>query len=189
MHQIPPDDSGVRSHINRHPAIAASAVAAVLGLVLLVRLWPTRGPQAFYSIDDGQSFFAHAYVVPPFQYKGQEAVQAMVYTCDHGQTRFVGYLMRFTPEGRAQMQQKLAARSGRDERSPLSLPNGVEVKRPGPGDWVGQSTPAELGQKVQKAIAAGRSPERALKSKDAYAQITDVKCPDGKGMAVPVGAD
>jgi hypothetical protein len=59
--------------------------------------------EAYYSIDDGATFFADSNtLVPPFEYDGKQAVKAQVYSC--GQTKFVGYLIRYTPAAKSQLE-------------------------------------------------------------------------------------
>lgn len=180
---------GARARLNEHPVAVGAVVAIAVALVLAIRCWPTPAPRAFYTVDDGQTFFPHAYEVPPFHYAGKEAVQAMVFTADGGKTKFAGYLMRFTPEGKARMQERLRHRSPQEERSPLALPAGdVQVKRPGGGEWVSQSTPQDMGERMKAAYMTGKDPRAARKAADAYGDITNVKTANGR-MAVPVGAD
>ena len=178
-----------RAAVNRHPGWTVVAVLAAAGLCLGVTCWPRPGHKAFYTIDDGQTWFAHEYVVPPFDYRGKQAVQAVLFTCDAGKTRFVGYLLRFTPEGKTAMERLLAHRSPRDARGPIAMPHGqVQVKRPGKGTWAVEWTPQEMGQSIERAVKSGHNPTSALQGQSAYAQIVNVRCPDGK-MAIPVGAD
>ncbi len=109
-----------------------------------------------------------------------------MFTCDHGDTHFVGYLLRFKPEAklRIESQLKLGADT-RGNRGPMDM-NGAEVKRPGDSAWVGYFDPRDTGKVIQDAIRKGQDP-RKLKLYT-FDEITKVSCPDGK-YAIPVGSD
>jgi hypothetical protein len=140
---------GVRELINRHsrPVLACVALAAIAsGAFFFVfhqpdGLGPLDAGSAFYSVDDGKTYFrADATNIPPFMHDGKEAVQALVYTVDGGKTRYVGYLMRFTPFG---IQRLKDVRAKAAATSTPTLPGldtelqaNTEVKRPGAQVWV-----------------------------------------------------
>ena len=105
-------------------------------------------------------------------YQGKEAVQAMIYTADGGATKFVGYLLRYTAEGKLKMKIRLS--DPKAEMVPIP-PEWTEVKRPGSGWW----TP---GTGLFSAELKGRVPGSE------YSDIVTVTGPN-KGPAVPVGAD
>jgi hypothetical protein len=113
-------------------------------------------PQSYYTVDDGTTYFTDdASKGFSFDHNGQPAVQAMVYSCDGGSTKFVAYLRRANPAGGARppapgVSVQLA-----------QMMRGIQVKRPGVGNWV---------------TIQGR----------ASADILDVKCPGGNGTASPV---
>src|SRR5262245_22883849 len=128
---------GVREHLNRHRrlTIGASAVviALVTGLIVLQsranrKMMPTSLPDAYYSVDDGKSFFAaNSENVAPFIFEGKTAVRAYVFECDG--RRFVGYLERYTPEARTSL--------ARERQSTPELQMyGREFKKPGDQNWV-----------------------------------------------------
>jgi hypothetical protein len=87
-------------------------------------------------VDDGNTFFAAGSEnIPPFDYKGQQAIHAYVFQCN-GQ-RFVGYLERYTPEAR----QKMIAQ----KHSSFELETyGRELKRPGEKSWTKASDAAAV---------------------------------------------
>jgi hypothetical protein len=120
---------------------------------------PRVPAQAYYTIDDGQTYFADDInKVPPFEHEGREAVRAHVFTCDGGRTTFVAYLEKYTPLAKQRIEELL-------ERDPPVDPimfedimmTGVLVRRPGDphNRWVPQMN-WEL---------AGR--------------VTEIRCPDG----------
>jgi hypothetical protein len=109
----------------------------------------------WYTNDDGQSWFKDsARKVPPFQHDGKEAVFAKVYEC-HGK-KFVGYLMRYKPDGKRRMEEARAmedAGKEPDQTKLMGVDFQTEYKRPGEQEWTS-----------------------ALEKRSA---ITDVKCPHG----------
>lgn len=138
---------GLRESLNKKPALSAS-LAGVVVLAILYILWkqvagggdPRLGSgKAFYSVDDGQSYFAYdSSNIAPFDYEGKTAVQALVYSADGGKTRFVGYLQRFTPAGKQKMIEKrkqIEQTKGLPSLDQDLLAN-TEVKRPGDRTWV-----------------------------------------------------
>ena len=105
--------------------------------------------KAFYSIDDGKSYFVEdSAKIAPFDHEGKQAVQAMVYTADGGKTRFVGYLMRFSERGKAKMNEmrtKIKENRGMPSLDP-ELQANTEVKKPGDKNWVKLSDIANSGK-------------------------------------------
>ena len=99
--------------------------------------------QFTFTVDDGKTVFpVDATLLPPFPHGGKTAYRAYVYTCDNGETQWVGYLERYTDSGKAML------RAMRDEQlanpaamPPVNaqLPDHTAVKRPGAGTWVKQS--------------------------------------------------
>lgn len=139
---------GIRQLINENRKLvnvvvalmALSSVAFIIYYQAGANSSLDEGP-AFYSVDDGKSFFkADSANIPPFTHDGKEAVQAIVYTVDGGKTRFVGYLMRFTPKGVQHIkdQRAKAAASGQPAlpgQDP-ELQENTEIKRPGERTWI-----------------------------------------------------
>ena len=135
---------GIRETLNEKPAIAYGGFGVLLliaigVLVLYLRSGtktapPTKpsGDQAYYSDDDGKTWFADALQkATPFKHNGKDAVRAMVYRCSDGKT-FVNFLARHTELGRQQkgMALEIAARPQFADH-PLT-----EVKKPNSTTWV-----------------------------------------------------
>jgi hypothetical protein len=157
-HRVPQieQSTGVREWLNKHPGLALGltagvALAAILAIVVQVmasrKKYPEGLPSAYYSVDDGQSYFvAGMENVPPFQHDGKEAVRAHVFKCGNGKP-FVGYLERYTPEAHKAVVEKRA--------TPQHQISGRELKRPGANNaWV-----TTKDQKASIAIADVRCPD------------------------------
>jgi hypothetical protein len=70
-------------------------------------------PKAFFTTDDGKSFFVDRFDrVPPFRKDGKTAVRAQVFSCDDGRTKFVGYLEMYAPLDKAALEDVLAKGRG-----------------------------------------------------------------------------
>lgn len=118
-------------------------------LLILAALWTSvrsttsKGyafEHAYYSTDDGTTFFRDTMHIPPFDKNGKQAVMAMVFSCDGGKTQFIGYLLRYTPAGQELLKEDLK-RSG---QSRADMKGEYEVKKPGPGPWFRAGTPEAL---------------------------------------------
>src|SRR5256885_1965398 len=103
------DAGGVRELINRNVVI----VAPIVGLLILACLvmgfrrssLASSSRQIYFTNDDGKTFFKDDQrKVPPFTSWGKECVGAILFTCagDIKGTPFVGYMIRYTPEGKSQ---------------------------------------------------------------------------------------
>jgi hypothetical protein len=127
---------GMREWFNENPRATGAIVgvivlAAVAGVVAQVlanrRTFPTGLPNAYYTVDDGKTFFtANMENVPPFDHHGKPAVRAYVYECK-GQ-RSVGYVERYNAEAHKEMIEKRAT-----VKTQIS---GRELKKPGSATWV-----------------------------------------------------
>ena len=156
---------GLREKISdrRIGLIIGIGMLVAAGAIVGFNFWPS-GPhinyrQAFYSDDDGQTFFEDSlYKFAPFDHNGKTAVLAVVYKDAHN-TKFVAYLERYTPAALKQLQ-KTYADSSRTEtakqvqeavidliQSPQIAIGGTEIKLPGPSS---QWTPH--GQMMAPAI-------------------------------------
>jgi hypothetical protein len=126
---------GVREWLDQHRQAATGigvgivviAIASVVWQVMAQRkTYPTALPDSYFTADDGKTFFvANSENIPPFDYKGQQAVHAYVFECDS--KRFVGYMDRYLPEAR------LAVLAGK--RTPAIERFGREMKKPGDPTW------------------------------------------------------
>src|SRR5690606_6194429 len=137
-----------RQALNSRPILTTVVVVAVSAAALLVAgmtVFGGRAPgqaatMAFFTVDDGQSWFADDInKIPPFEKDGKAAVRVYVFRCGSGRP-FAAYLQRYTPEGKKAIEE--ARRKAEAENS--SPPDLIfmarlaktagEVKKPG-GNW------------------------------------------------------
>ena len=113
--------------------------------------------QAFYTTDDGATYFAApADLIPPADWNGKTAVKALVFQC--GGKKLVGYMERFTPEAKSALAAARGAKAGDPATASAAqaLGSGVEVKRPGAGNkWVSRRSAAAAD--VMNVTCPGRS--------------------------------
>jgi hypothetical protein len=127
---------GIREWTEKHPKAIVSLVGACIAITLVTvvvqvragrRTITTQVPDTFFTVDDGRTFFAASGSnIPPFDYKGQEAVTAYVFECSGKQ--FVAYMERFTPEAHKLMVENKA--------TPATQIYGRELKKPGSSTWI-----------------------------------------------------
>ena|ERR1700677_3526001 len=127
---------GIREWTEKHPkaivglvggCICVTLVTVVVQVLAGRRTITTQAPNNFFTVDDGQTFFtASGSNIPPFDYKGQQAVTAYVFEASG--KRFVGYLERYTPAAHELMVDNKA-----NVQTQIS---GRELKKPGDSKWV-----------------------------------------------------
>jgi hypothetical protein len=156
-------------------AVAIAAGLLLVGLAIIVSQLrsasaPVSRSQAFFTIDDGKTWFADdAGKLPPFDKDGKQAVRAYVFRSAAG-AEFVNHLERFKPDAKRAIEeankpdpnQKAAGPPKHLAAIQSAYTGGREVKRPGDAKWVGTGD-----------------------FRDA-AQIMAVKCPDGGTEALPI---
>ena len=155
---------GIRDTLNEKPAIATGATIAVVLIALIIIFWQSRpkatapaASKAYFTVDDGDNVFEDDLSkAPSFNRGGTEAVQAHMFSCDNGRTKFVGYLEK-VPE-------KLPTTPGRESRGhdPRIFAAVVKVPKNKTARWYPRLS-AEGG-----ALIAG------------------IKCPDGSSATAEV---
>ncbi len=145
--------------VRQGPTNARKLTIAVAIGVTVIALWfiishlrsgagrslPAEGRQAFYSDDDGKTWFSDsAGRIPPFLHDGKEAVAAHM-AVDRNGNPYVLYLERFTPEGK----RRLAGGTGAplmDHPAVLDphVATDIEVKAPGGKEWLKPTDPRAL---------------------------------------------
>ena len=137
-------------------ALLAAAVVAIAGAATAIYIElrpapPPERPMAFFTVDDGKSWFtADAESLPPFDYKGQKAVKAYVYTCDGGKTRFVAWLQKLPEDA---LREALA--KGPVDDDVIAMKAGWMAKRPGDGEWVNSKSDPEKFAEITKVTCPG----------------------------------
>ena len=143
---------GLREKVNQNPGIAIGAASAVIVLAGIILLLQTRGGaasgsasgsgQLFFTTDDGKTWFTDDSThVPPFMKNGKEAVRAYVYRTRDG-TKFVGFMERYTPEGKKVLEAALARPPEQQTDDPfMGVAGALEWKKPGDAAWVSASDP------------------------------------------------
>lgn len=147
--------------MNLREWLGAHRIAGLIGALALIfippatayLMWPhgqtvitPEKAEAFYSIDNGKTWFADkALKLPPFDYEGSTAVGVELFEASGKQ--FIGYLERYTPEGKERISE-FRDRQAAGKVSPIDpgpylwvQRNGREVKRPGDTNWLPASDP------------------------------------------------
>jgi hypothetical protein len=169
---------GIRETINQKPQIVTLAtvliIVVALGYIVFQFIGGSGSPSgsasssgdAFYSTDDGKTYFADdASNMPPFEKNGQKAYRAYVFTCDGGKTKFVSYLERIPDAAMAEIN-KLKAQRGQNAPPPspsmlaMIAQQSVEIKQPGQAKWISKRDPAA------QAILAVKCPDGQTGSPD-----------------------
>jgi hypothetical protein len=157
---------GIRETLNKNPGITTGATAGIIVLALAFIFWqlrgggtPTMATTAFYTTDDGATWFEDDInKLAPFDKGGKLAYRVYVYKCASGDP-FVSHLERYTEQAKKAIEAARAKGGGMEDPTiyeTISM-SGMEVKDPKTGDkgWVKQGNVA------------------------AAAKITEPKCPDG----------
>lgn len=125
-------------------SVVAGVLLLIAGAIAFATLRPSRSlpnlKKAFYSDDDGQSYFTDsAFKIAPWDHDGKTAVLAAVYSEDGH--KYVAFLRRFKPDAKKKLEASYAA----DPDNPVKTldlmaalgAGATEVKVPGPNHpWV-----------------------------------------------------
>jgi hypothetical protein len=159
---------GVIAAIQERPRATIGVLVAIIAVAIVMAFASAKKEHhnvdvpsgAWFTTDDGKTLFTeHAGKLPPFDHDGKPAYRAYVYTCDGGQTRFVAFLERYTPDARRtleeQRQSKMPPELGVIDRL---MTQGREVKRPGEATWVNSADPKA--KSIRKPVCPG-APDKA----------------------------
>lgn len=136
---------GLREMLNQHPkpSAAIAGMIVVIGLAAVVLnvggsgRRPVSEGRAYFSVDDGKTWFADASSNPsPFNKDGKTAYRVFVWRCGTAEP-FVSHLFRNASSSTGGDRSKAATNA--DDRTPPAMSGAsIEVKRPGTGDrgWV-----------------------------------------------------
>ena len=158
---------GIRETLNKNQKLVTLGTIGLIVLALAVIVWqmlPESGmappTQAYYTIDDGNSYFVDDIAkVVPFTKDGKEAVRAHVFKCEGSSQLFVGYLERFTPQAKA----ALEAFYNNPQNKGRVLPSRMEIE--------------EQGRMVKRPKMPGWVP--TMQYNIARPIMQEIKCPDG----------
>jgi len=138
-----PEANGVSRSATVKIAIAMIAVAAAF------IIWngasgrtasSAGGEKAFFTDDDGKTWFKDdVKKLPPFERNGKQAVRCFVYRCGESGRPWVSHLMRYTAQGKKQVESKTNDPGGLSERAVVL----IEVKEAGTGNkgWIDANDP------------------------------------------------
>jgi hypothetical protein len=108
-------------------------------------------------VDDGRTRFADDWERnPPFEHDGKQAVRLHLFSCDGGNTTFVGYLQKF-PQETLQKYRDKGVDLATVEDEELAAEGGWLYNRPGDTEWLSDRDPG------------GK-----------YLEVITVRCPDGR---------
>lgn len=162
---------GLRETLNRNPAITTGVTIAIIVVALILILWQTLvsnqpgkvSTQGYFTTDNGATTFADKLEnVPPYMYEGKEAVRAYLFKCSDGK-KFVAYLERYTPEAKTALEQARAKRKA-NPQDPMAMQPALSMAM-------------QSGTVVKKPLDTG--PWHSQRDHQGYAQVVQIKCPDG----------
>ena len=134
----------IRETLNKKPILGYSIVPialvfVVVGILRMKSGEPSAITTAYFSNDDGKTYFVDdSDKIPPFMKGGVEAYKAHVFRKPDG-TLFVGYLEKVTPEAAAIIERVKKSKHGEDSvpMSAIAVVNaGHLYKRPGDAKWI-----------------------------------------------------
>ena len=124
------------------PALKDGDHGFVIVLTLVYIVYSLRGEsggagsavaKAFFSDDDGQTYFTDAAdKIPPFDHKGKQAVTAYVFRCNGGKP-FVGYLEMYDPQTKKVMEDALSGKAPPVAYAGYTGQDGGHASGAGPG--------------------------------------------------------
>jgi len=156
---------GIREKLNENPAITTSVTVLIIVIAVGYIIYqqipsgvPKAPTQAYFSIDDGKTWFADDInKVAPFEKDGKQAVRVHVFRCGRGEP-FVAFMERLLPDAKKQVD-ALMAQGSQDPETGYKIAmikeSGSEYKRPGDARWI-----------------------RMSENPQAFGEIMNVTCPD-----------
>jgi len=109
----------LREFLNNNSMIATLVAVLILVISLIIVFRQVSGPRRspgdykayYYVLETGERITAPLAQIPPIMTEdGNEAVRAMVFDCGKCENEsdfFIGYLLRYTPEGKQKQQELL----------------------------------------------------------------------------------
>jgi hypothetical protein len=140
----------LRERINQNPKLGIGLgagiliIAIIFAVVMMRGNGPTMEPsfdttKAFFTDDDGKTYFPAEIKVPPFDHNGKKAYRARVFVDSHGQ-RFVGWLESYDETARKRIQKLIDDTKELPDRAMGEAAEAPSVKKPGAAKWVTPKT-------------------------------------------------
>ena len=129
--------------MTRNPVVAVVAVVVlIVALFIILRQFGTgtRGnpSDAFWYDVEKKTLFPHEGVISPIEApSGGQGVRAFVYackSCDDDNDRFIGYLQRYTEEGKQYLETELA-KERPDPMARMTANAYLEIRREDDTEW------------------------------------------------------
>jgi hypothetical protein len=161
---------GIREAINQNSPVTKSVAACIIVLALLFAFSRTHRrtmrsaadgqiPQAFFSDDDGKTFFvADMTNVPPFDHDGKIACRAEVFVCK-GRGPFVGYLEKYDDAARTRIAAMIQGDPQLHGPGMFAFDLPPMVKKPGAAQWVGTDSHNEMHRVMMVKCPDGSVPK------------------------------
>jgi hypothetical protein len=149
---------GLREALEKRKGVSIG-VSAILVLAAIAIIFNetrsnqmTRIDRAFYSDDDGQTYFVDEVdKLVPFDHNGKQAYRAYVFKCSSGK-QFVGYVSRFSDSARAKLQELKSQPYNQVAQQIADAESaGTEFKKPGDSTWYSQTSAGATGILVPKS--------------------------------------
>lgn len=161
---------GIREAINQNSPVTRCVAACIIALAFLYAFSRThhrtmrsagdgQTPQAFFSDDDGKTFFVAGMTnVPPFDHDGKTACRAEVFICK-GRVPFVGYLEKYEDSDRTRIAAMIQSDPQLRRQGMIAFDFPPLVKKPGAAQWVGTTSPKEMQRVMTVKCPDGSSPK------------------------------
>jgi hypothetical protein len=159
---------GVRESLEKNKPLAVGFAVVFIAAAIGLMVWSNRSgmpaplKQAYYSDDDGKTFFSDDINrVYPFDHSGKQAYRAYVFRAGGGKP-FVGYLAGLTDKGRKQLEGLRAKANDGEAVQAINqlMETEMLVKKPGGTKWVLTNSP-EAAAIMNVAAAPGQNGQLA----------------------------
>jgi hypothetical protein len=130
----------IRETLNNKPAVVTGITIGIVVIALVAIFWQSRPKsaprvsKAYYTTDDGATVFEDDLEkTTPFPHEGGSAVQAHMFSCDDGHTKFVGFLEKLPDK----LPPAVASARGRDPKIFAGL---VKAPKNPSAKWVSKNS-------------------------------------------------
>lgn len=171
----------IKQKLEKNPRALSAITAGLVIVAMFVTTWQfISGPsysvnhvKSYYVTEDSSSEGALATLfkddvgrITPFDKDGRSAVRAYIFTTDEDRTRIVGYLERYTPQGRKLLEDYREGKIPHATQDAIDRQleqRGIEIKKPGDSQWVLLSDRAQA-SRVLAILPPGDARESKIKS-------------------------